>query len=93
MVQYFLFIVSYYILPENGVVPLLTSQKSAFPQKLVTVLSSWQSVVWNDYKQLLSTQHLVKDQAVTEADTLYRAAFSRGSGKFYIHASFTIFIV
>ncbi|KAF4520122.1 hypothetical protein B566_EDAN010278 [Ephemera danica] len=66
---------------EAGHVQILQTQKQAFPPRVSTTLTSWQPVIWNDYRQLNSTQRLVREKAVTEADTLYRAAFSRGSAK------------
>lgn len=49
--------------------------------KLNAAITQWQRITWQEYSQCPSTDKLIAEQFVTNADMLYRAVFTRNSAK------------
>ncbi|XP_069688990.1 THO complex subunit 5 homolog isoform X2 [Periplaneta americana] len=66
---------------EDCVVSVPHALRSNFPAKISAILSSWQPILWDDFRNASHTQALVRAQAVSRADTFYRAMLTRGTAK------------
>ncbi|PSN46673.1 THO complex subunit 5 [Blattella germanica] len=66
---------------EAGLVSVPHALRSNFPAKICTSLSAWQPITWDDFRHAPHTQNLVRAQAVSRADTFYRALMVRGTAK------------
>ncbi|KAJ9596915.1 hypothetical protein L9F63_012040 [Diploptera punctata] len=66
---------------EAGVVSVPHALRGNFPPKIITTMSNWQPISWDDFRVAPQTQNLVRSQAVTRADTFYKALLIRGTAR------------
>ncbi|GLV32133.1 thoc5 [Carabus blaptoides fortunei] len=65
---------------EKNIIPVV-SDNYHVPLKLNGAITQWQRITWQEYSECPSTDKLIAEQFVTNADMLYRVVITRNSAK------------